>query len=226
MPWIHVLSDGQVANPAFYATETLINAALGQGDSKIQKTTIPDIVEPGVWYDSVGDSFGVEPPSTETGPADSEVLRQLLRLHNAYNAYHTGVRRQGWTSLGDSASNDALLATDRWVYTQVALGDLIARSEWISARTQVVRDAAIDRIVEWVGNNGYTWYSVMLDNMGSRDNWKATGVAGGSSLIYTDLLVGVGSNAGDLRTVDGTWNATTAVINTNFDPEEATLRTS
>lgn len=77
MTWVHVLASGQVADPAFYATETAIDAVLGAGDSKIELTVIPDIVEPGVWYDATAQTFGLVP-----------ILSDTQRLRNAARNVH------------------------------------------------------------------------------------------------------------------------------------------
>ena len=91
MTWIHVLSTGEVASPAFYATEAEVDAVLGTGDAKVEKDPLPDDVEPGLWYDSVDDSFSVAPPDS-----DVRTLREWAATAlNQLFLWSAGVSSQG-----------------------------------------------------------------------------------------------------------------------------------
>lgn len=188
--------------------------------SVIEAAYSGDIYLGGTW--NAGTSTYTPPAGQITAP--SELDEQLRALHDAYVTYNRDIRKQMWVSLSDGVAN-ALTATDRWIYHQVALGDRIVRSEWLGARTQTVRDAAVDQIVRWVRTKGYVWYSVMLGDATKRNNW-ATGGTGASETLYTDLLVASGANAGDVRTPDGSWNAVALAIHANFNPELPSLRST
>lgn len=92
MAFVHVLATGEVAAPAFYATETLANAAVAtNGGSVVNLTTVPDIVEPGVWYDATAQTFSLAPPAQN----DTERLRITVRnTHQQLFAWKDSVDRE------------------------------------------------------------------------------------------------------------------------------------
>ena len=92
MTWIHIKANGQVASPAFYKTETAVDAVLGTGDQKIEVSSVDDIVEPGVWYDSGNQTFSLAPPATDTLNLRSDILATHGQLLNwAHNVSVEGV---------------------------------------------------------------------------------------------------------------------------------------
>ena len=120
---------------------------------------------------------------------------------------------------------DALIATDRWAYAQVAPGDLIAdRSYGNSGTSEVVRETAIAHICTVLETLGRVWYGVMLGEA-TRALWKASSIEDGS-LIYSDIIV-VDTIA--TRGPDGSFTpmgatASDAGIATGFKVDSPTLR--
>ena len=174
-----------------------------------------------VFLGGTWDGTTYTPPDGIVADTTDEQLR-LLNIHSAYVDYHARVRKGGWVNLSNG-SGDALRATDRWIYYQAALADRIARGEWSAIDTDARRDAALSHLVAWMRTGGYTWYSVVKDETHERTLWYGGDTAGGQ-VVYTDLLVATGANAGDPRTPDVAFNAVPLTIHANFDPELPSLR--
>ena len=172
------------------------------------------------------DGTTYRPPTGQVAKTDQG--DNLNALHAAYQDWHFRIRKQGWASLSGLATPEqGLFATDRWVYQQVAIGDRIARGEWLASATQAFRDAAIAQIVLWVGTNSQIWYNAVSGTPGRTTvtSWAGASITGGSAL-YTDILVASGTTIGTPRTpaTEFTLINPPLAIHANFNPELATLR--
>lgn len=146
------------------------------------------------------------------------------RLHAAWRQYNDSsglpaTARQEWWPRIDG-SGEALTATDRWCYIQVALGDLLAVGNLGGLNTVAKREAALAHIEAAVGGLGKTWYGVMSGNDARRGDWRQTSTAAGAR-IYTDLLTA----AWAVRPADGSYILLPAgLIPAGLDPDSPTLR--
>ena len=174
-------------------------------------------------------------PATGTAAAETRLTEaQRLTaewrylLHLAWLDYHNPAlptARQTWwpAVVSDAdASTASLLATDRWAYAQIALGDLIAgRTYGASTVTDATRDTIIKHIAHVIRSLGEVWYGVMLGDRDKRRSWSTIGVTPGIP-IYSDI---VEDNNLAKRTPDGVWRVLAgATIQTGFKPDSATLR--
>ena len=154
------------------------------------------------------------------------------RLADAYNIYQGGVvsgsRKDWWPSMrsGDNARRP-LIATDRWAYQQVALGDLIADGSYLGTATDAQREVVIEHIATVLETLGETWYGVMVAQEGQSGGgnsalWAAGSVADGA-LLYSDIVAAAA--APYTRAPDGAFTALAgATIPTGFKPDTPTLR--
>ena len=196
------------------------------GQTAVAKSTIEAAYTEDIYLGGTWDGTTYTPPAGQIAvPTDLEV--DLRALHNAYVHYHTAVRKQGWISLGGTSSEEALKATDIWIYQQVALGDQIAREAWSAITTDARKDAALNHLITSIRSIGYIWYSVMNGNGGLRASWASAAIADGSAL-YSDLVVASGAGVGDVRSADGTFGLLNPVVTiaTNFEPENTNLRST
>ena len=149
-----------------------------------------------------------------------------FRLYQAFQTYNDSSlptsRQDWWPAKSGVPGTESLLATDRWAYAQVALGDLIAdRAYGNSGTSEVVRETAIAHICTVLETLGRTWYGVMLSTQTKRDSWKVWLINDGS-VIYSDIIVPATLAT---RGADGTFTAMgTASIATGFKPDTPTLR--
>ena len=172
---------------------------------------------------------------SEYTPSDSVANAQRTvdwkyRLYNAFQVYNDPSiptsRQDWWPSKSGVTGTDALIATDRWAYAQVALGDLIAdRSYGNSGTSEVVRETAIAHICNVLETLGRVWYGVMLGPTSTRGVWKGWSIADGS-LIYSDIIV---RDTIATRSPDGSFTAMGATasdagIATGFKVDSPTLR--
>ena len=114
------------------------------------------------------------------------------RLYNAFQVYNdsalTTSRQDWWPSMSGTNGTQALIATDKWAYQQIALGDLIAdRTYGAGTTTEAIRETAIAHIVNIISTLGKTWYGVMLGNSGPRGSWAGSNLNDGG-LIYSDII--------------------------------------
>ena len=114
------------------------------------------------------------------------------RLYNAFQVYNdsalTTSRQDWWPSKSGSNGTQALIATDKWAYQQIALGDLIAdRTYGADATTEAIRETAIRHIETVISTAGKTWYGVMLGNSGRRGSWAGSNI-NDEGLIYSDII--------------------------------------
>ena len=192
-----------------------------------------------IYVQGVFDGSTYTPPSNQLSALTDEE-KELLRFHEVYRAYQTTCRQGIWSSVKDptgddrftianlKATEEALIATDRWAYSQIGLADRIIRNEWpTTALTSALKIAALNHIAKWIGSykNVYTWYSVVggSDTMisSSRQQWAAKPVIG-ASFIYSDIITA----AGAVVSPDAMWDTPITQFHANFDPELSTLRST
>ena len=163
-------------------------------------------------------------------PPDGIPTQADLWIGDLADAYHTylGVRTESWVSRRTGASARVpMVATDRWAYAQIALGDALARSVWLPALTDTQRTAAVEHIVDLITRIGAVWYSVMVsayDTDPSNNvavSWAGWPIADGTTPIYSDIITAAGAP----RAADGAFNPLPgAAIPTGFNPDTHTLR--
>ena len=187
---------------------------------------VSDDADPGWWLVASGAGAGA---ATATPPADAlpaggaELAAWRRRLHAAWRLYcdsagHPATARQGWWSR-IAGSDQALVATDRWAYSQIALGDVIASGGVAALGTAVLREAAVAHVETAISTLGRFWYGVMAGNATKRGEWAGGSVAAGARL-YTDLF----SSVYAIRTADGTWTQLGARMPAGFQPDTEILR--
>lgn len=222
-------------------TQTNQNAAVGAYRSRNPGGTYSIIEVPVanlLAFNSLNELFGkgVSPTGviSDYTPSDSIANAQRTvdwkyRLYEAFQTYNDPSiptsRQDWWPSKSGITGTDALIATDRWAYAQVALGDLIAdRSYGNVGTSEAVRETAIAHICNVLETLGRVWYGVML-GASTRNLWKASSIEDGS-LIYSDIIV-VDTIA--TRGPDGSFTPmgpadSTADIATGFKVDSPTLR--
>lgn len=210
-----------------HATQALANArALAQADETAYVGAVSDDVDPGWWLVASGAGAGA---ATATPPADAlpaggaDLADWRRRLHAAWRLYCDGARnpasaRQDWWPR-ISGSDQALVATDRWAYSQIALGDVIASGGVAALGTAVLREAAVAHVETAISTLGRIWYGVMASDAAKRGRW-ARGSVAARAVIYSDLF----SPAWAIRAADGTWTAVGASVPDGFEPDSETLR--
>lgn len=166
---------------------------------------------------------------SESDANAARTVNWKYRLYEAFQTYNDSSlptsRQDWWPSKSGATGVDALIATDRWAYAQVALGDLIAdRVYGNSGTSEAVRGTAIAHISTVLETLGRTWYGVMLGGT-TRGVWKASSVEDGS-LIYSDIIV---RDTIATRSPDGSFtpmapDASRAGIPTGFKVDTPTLR--
>ena len=205
---------------AVHATQALADAAGRAADVSAYVGAVADEVDVGSLVHS---GTGV----VLAWAADAADARQLeawrMRLHRAWRAYVDGAgrpataRQDWWPEI--SGSRVALTATDRWAYSQIALGDVIAAGGVAALATTAQREAAIAHIETAVTTLGRVWYGVMQGDLRKRTDWSGGSVAA-NARIYTDLFtVGYAT-----RAADGAWTQLTARIPAGLQPDSETLR--
>lgn len=213
-----------------YATQAEADARAGEAlQSETNYTgAVSDDVDSGWWIQTGGPTAGTvaaKLPANAIPAADARTASWRLRLHRAWRAYcdgaaHPGTARQDWW-VRVGGSDDALTATDRWAFSQIALGDLLAQGNLGALNTVAKREAALAHVETAVSTLGAAWYGVMTGNQARRDDWRTGAVADGAR-IYSDLFT-----AGlAIRQADGAWTAmpATARIAAGFNPDSPTLR--
>lgn len=145
-----------------------------------------------------------------------------LRLHDAWRAWHDASGRPAtawqnwWASVHDAT---ATTAVDRWAYSQIALGDVIAGGGVAALVTTVQRAAAIAHIARAVSQRGREWHAIVAADGAKRLAWSGGSVAAGQR-IATDLL----DAAWAARDADGTRRVTAATVPAGLTPDTPTLR--
>lgn len=93
MAFVHILATGQVAFPAFYATQALANAAVAaDGGSVLDLTSVPDAAEPGAWYNSTTQTFSAVP----LAQSETDQLRSAVRAcHDQLRAWERQLTAEG-----------------------------------------------------------------------------------------------------------------------------------
>ena len=199
-------------------------AADGNSYSKSGDVTAPrDITGPDQYtFDSTASTFA---PSEMSDSDKTDAFKDDLKqkLYRAYDTFSKDVRRQSWGSLQASGTTryDALVATDRWVYHQIAIGYRIAEGDApFSATTDEQKITLVDHIADIIVRLGYTWYKVMRDGTTTlRASWAATSVADGATL-YSDIV----TTAGATRAPDGSYTTIAGgTIPASFSPEVSSL---
>ena len=196
------------------------------GFNAVTKATIAAVYAGPIFMGGTWDGSIYTPPANQPGHLTAQIKLQfdLSHIHEAYQNYHQNVRKQGWASIRSGTTPEqGLVATDRWIYHQVALADRIVRAELMATNNQDERDAALAQLLTWVGSNGYTWYTVVLSNAATIVQWASAPVVAGAG-IYTDLLEVTGS-IGAVRGPDTVFALyPRATIHADFDPEKRLLR--
>ena len=143
-------------------------------------------------------------------------------LAEGYRGY-LRVRTESWVSRRVSNfPRRPMVATDRWAYSQIALGDALARSTWLPALTGEQRGTAIAHIADLIDRIGAIWYGVIAADAGSLEtDWAAVNVTD-SAPIYSDII----NPDGTPRAPDGAFTllVPTALIPAGFNPDSRTLR--
>ena len=186
---------------------------------------VSDDVDVGWWIETAaGASLGTATaalPDAAIPAADALAAAWRRRLHAAWRAYAAGdpatARQDWWPRI--SGSDAALVATDRWAYSQIALGDVIAGGGVAALATTAQREAAIRHVESAIATLGRTWYGVMVADATKRGDWSGGSVAAGR-VIYSDLF----TPAYAVRAADGAWTALTARVPAGFEPDSPTLR--
>ena len=213
------------------------NAVLADGGNVAPETAytthmVDDDVDVGWWLNISNGAVSETLPAGAFTDDQAAAAAWRLRLHNAWRAYVAGdpsTARQGWwpsvrTVGSNETAQDALIATDRWAYAQIALGAVIA-SGTLNSRTGLttptLREAAVAQIETAITTAGLTWYGVMVGDKAKRDQWKGGSVADGAA-IYTDLFE---TNNFGIRTMDGTFGLVNppVTIPTKFNPDRDSL---
>lgn len=210
---------------AVFATQAEADARAGAETFETNFTgAVSDDVDVGWWLETAGGSRGTVTaalPADAIPAADADAAAWRLRLHLAWRAYVAGnpatARQDWWPRI--VGSDDALIATDRWAYAQIALGDVIAGGGVAALGTRVLREAAISHVETAISTLGRTWYAVMRSNANRRADWSGGSVAANARL-YSDLF----SNAYAIRAADGTWTQLSARMPAGFQPDSRTLR--
>ena len=187
------------------------------GQTAVAKSVIAaaytgDIYQGGTW-----DGTTYTPPDGQ----GSIVVARKKELWRAYAAYNEQHRRSLWTHLrsGNNAS-DPLVATDKWVYHQIAMGDVVTDGTWPSSASDDDKLRIHNKILAAVTVFSEIWYRVQItDPLSHMGDWKGVAVASGS-VIYTDLATSSGAD----RTMDGDFIAIPTTIPTNYNPEYPNLR--
>ena len=210
-----------------HETQALANArAAAEAGETAYAGAVSDDADPGWWLVASGPGAGT---ATATPPADAlpaggaALAAWRRRLHAAWRRYCDGARnpssaRQDWWPR-ISGGDQALVATDRWAYSQIALGDVIASGGVAALGTAALREAAVAHVETAIGSLGRIWYGVMEADSAKRGRWAGGSVAA-NAVIYSDLF----SPAWAIRAADGTWTALGASVPAGFQPDSETLR--
>lgn len=210
-----------------HETQALANArAAAEAAETAYVGAVSDDADPGWWLVASGAGAGA---ATATLPADAlpaggaDLAAWRRRLHAAWRLYcdsagNPATARQGWWSriAGD---DQALVATDRWAYAQIALGDVIASGGVAALATTAQREAVIAHLETSVATLGRVWYGVMSGDARLRGDWAGGSVAAGVRL-YSDLVTAQYA----VRNADGTWTQLGARMPAGFQPDSETLR--
>lgn len=181
---------------------------------------VADEVDVGALIDS---GTGAVLAWAEPAAADARAAAWRLRLHDAWRAYLDSdgrpatARQEWWPQI--AGSRDALTATDRWAYSQIALGDVIAGGGVATLDTTAKREAAVAHIEQAIATLGLTWYGVMQASAAKRRDWSGGSVAA-AARIYSDLFTAQYA----VRAADGTWTQLGSRIPAGFRPDSPTLR--
>lgn len=203
-----------------HRSQALANAAGGAAGVSAHAGAVADEVDVGSLIDS---GTGAVLAWADPAAAAAQAAAWRLRLHRAWRAYVDGsgrpatARQDWWPEIaGDRA---ALTATDRWAYSQIALGDVIAGGGVAALGTTALREAAIAHIETAISTLGRVWYGVMRGDAAKRGDWSAGSVAA-NARIYSDLFT-----AGyAVRAADGAWTQLAARVPAGFQPDSETLR--
>ena len=156
------------------------------------------------------------------GGVPSQVELWIGDLADAYQSY-LGVRTESWVSRRDGAdARTPMVATDRWAYAQIALGDVLARSIWLPGAAVAERVAGVAHIVDMITRIGAVWYGVMTANVGYTNSWSGASIAD-NAIIYSDII----NDDGSPRDPDGMFLSPGLVsprIAAAFNPDTPTLR--
>ena len=162
MAWIHIKANGQVASPAFYPTEAAVDAALESGDSKLYRAPVDDIIEPGVWYDSTNQTFGLAPPATD----DLNLRSDVLATHGQLLVWAQQVTAEGVAhpQAEVSIAHDFLAYAHQGIYLVAHNHRTTANAGWTLAQ----RRTAIQQMAFGASDitNAYEFFAAM-DNAGS-----------------------------------------------------------
>ena len=186
---------------------------------------VSDDVDVGWWIQTAaGATLGAVSAALPEGTVSAAAARTAAwrrRLHDAWRAYVAGdpssARQDWWPRVSGSAQ--ALVATDRWAFSQIALGDVIAGGGVATLNSTPLREGAVAHIETAISTLGRTWYRVMVADADKRGDWAGGSVAA-NSRIYSDLF----SNVYALRAADGTWTQLAARVPAGFEPDSPTLR--
>ena len=215
---IRAVRDNQAAVDALALADADLTAYTGS----LADATMADIG----WY------FGTDNVATATIPTatlwefrKAELKAEIaMAYRTAQNPAVLGSRQAWWPNVAGSAaakaiSEDALLATDRWVYHQAAVADRVIDAALFPTFTTAQREAVVAHIVHILNTAEEVWYRAMVGSQTARDSWKAVDVAD-NQVLYSDILTTTGAT----RNPDGSYTALPATIPPGFKPDTPTLR--
>ena len=224
LPGDTTLADRNAALGAFRARNTGGTYSI----ILVPVTALTDFLSPNELFGKAVSDAGIISDFTQS-TSDANAGRTVdwkYRLYKAFQTYNDSSlptsRQDWWPSKSGPDGVDALKATDRWAYAQVALGDLIAdRAYGNSGTSEAVRGTAVDHICTVLETLGRTWYQVMLNDSDKRLSWR-DGSINDRALIYSDVIV---ADTLATRVADGSFTRmSSARIVNGFKPDTPTLR--